>query len=113
MIDYLNFSYSNRRRKYPADTTVWFVRFFRNLDQHFHDQTDEGVLCMKETWICATQKRNKAHGSTSPTAISDKEYLNEVRSSAIKQRELVSLFVMERFPTFFLSVWRQIGDFAR
>ena len=84
------------------------------MDQHFHDQTDEGVLCLKETWIRATQKRNKAHGSTSPPApMSDEEFLKEVRSSAIKQRELVSSFVIERFPTFFLSVWRQIGDFAR
>jgi hypothetical protein len=105
----------NRRRKYPADTPTWFVRFFRNLDQHFHDQTDEGILCMKETWIKTIDRRNKSRVSVSPltASLTDEEFLKEVRSSAVKQREVISLYIFENFPTFFLSSWRRIGDFAR
>jgi len=91
-----------RRRKYPADTTAWLVRFFRNLDQHFHDQTDEGVLSLKTHWMAA----GRSGGSVER---SDAEFLELIRSKTDKQRELISSYLRSQFPTFILSLWKNVG----
>lgn len=43
---------------------------------------------------------------------SDEAYLKEVRSSATKQRALISEYITHLFPTFFLSTWRELGSAA-
>lgn len=86
-----------RRRKYPSDSTAWFIRFFRNLDQHFHDQTDEGLLCLK------------GHSSPGNAILNDADFLVNIRSSSSKQREVIGNYISTLFPSFFLSVWLNVG----
>merc|ERR1711871_481572 len=87
-----------RRRKYPSDSTAWFIRFFRNLDQHFHDQTDEGLLCLKTSL------------SSENNDLTDADFLDVVRSSSLKQREVIGKYITTVFPNFFLSVWLKVGS---
>ena len=91
-------NFSSRRRKYPSDSTAWFIRFFRNLDQHFHDQTDEGLLCLKTSL------------SSENNDLTDADFLDVVRSSSLKQREVIGKYITTVFPNFFLSVWLKVGS---
>merc|ERR1711871_1193344 len=85
----------SRRRKYPSDSAAWFVRFFRNLDQHFHDQTDLGLLCLKPFYATSDVETQNN--------LSDDDFLQRIRSNSTTQREAISSYICKKFPTFFLS----------
>ena len=93
-----------RRRKYPDDSALWLVRFFRNLDQHFHDQLDDGLLCLR-------LRESTAIDSTL-TQQSDMEWLQSLKASSSKQRDVISQYIKSTFPTLILSLWRIFGDIS-
>ena len=69
---------------------------------------------MKPSWVKALASKNRTR--MSPVDIemscSDDAFLADVKTSPAKQRELISLFIADTFPTFYLSAWKNIGDLS-
>ena len=82
-----------------VNSTLFLMRFFRNLEQHFHDQTDEGVLALKPYDQIDTDQKTDVNED-------DASWLESIRARPTKQREVISNYIKQCFPTFILSLWR-------
>ena len=85
--------YLVRRRKYDGFSSIDLVRALRNMDQHFHDQTDEAILALR-----------RVGGGDSH------QWLHEVKQRPTIQRIVISFFISEKFPVLFLSLWKALKE---
>ena len=104
-----------RRRKYEGTSSVDLLRVFRNLDQHFHDQTDLAILSLYVPLPSNSPSSSLASSSNSSStddSVDVIRWLSEVMSRSSMQREVISAFMSSVFPVLILSLWKPIRGYC-
>jgi len=108
-----------RFRGYDGASASDLLRFIRNLDQHFTDQTDQGLLVLRDSLLAAAKASNTGGGDsgssgsgTIPSSSSScaSSWRDVVGTSTVLQQEAIeAYFCSELFPGLVVALWEAVG----